>query len=91
MARSIVSNRPRSAPFAERNAISKSLRADRCSSAMRTGGIGGDAAAPIVESRGNDEERGENGAETTEDGESKSEAAGTDAVDASQNVDGRTE
>lgn len=47
--------------------------------------VGGDAAAPIGESRGNDEESGEIGAEMTEYGESKTEAAGTDAVDASQN------
>ena len=47
--------------------------------------VGGDAAAPIGESRGNDEESGEIGAEMTESGESKTEAAGTDAVDASQN------
>ena len=52
--------------------------------------VGGDAAAPIGESRGNDEKRGENGAETTEDGEAKPEAVGTEAVDP-QNVDGRTE
>ena len=47
--------------------------------------VGGDTAAPIGESRGNDEESGEIGAEMTESGESKTEAAGTDAVDASQN------
>ena len=47
--------------------------------------VGGDAAAPIGESRGNDEESGEIGAETIEYGESKTEAAGTDAVAASQN------
>ena len=47
--------------------------------------VGGDAAAPIGESRGNDEESGEIGAEMTESGEVNTEAVGTKAVDASQN------
>ena len=47
--------------------------------------VGGDAAAPIGKSQGSDEESGEIGAEMTEYGESKTEAVGTDAVDASQN------
>ena len=52
--------------------------------------VGGDAAATVGEPSGCDEERGENGAETTEDGEVNTDAAGTEAVDP-QNVDGRTE
>ena len=47
--------------------------------------VGGDAAAAVGEPSGCDEERGENGAETIEAGESKTEAVGTDAVDAAQN------
>ena len=47
--------------------------------------VGGDAAAPIGESQGSDEERGENGTETIEDGEAKPEAVGTEIVDAAQN------
>ena len=47
--------------------------------------VGGDAAAAVGESQGSDEERGENGTETIEDGEAKPEAVGTEIVDAAQN------
>lgn len=54
--------------------------------------VGGDAAAAVGESRGGDEEKGTIGAETTEDGEAKPEAGGTEAVDASRNdVDAKDE